>query len=158
MPLFVLSTLLSSLWVSRTGSASDWCTLQEALYKCINTIQYSSRVSKWIIPDGRHNNWEWDMLRGWGGYTRHQARVGHRRRNEAPYGPTQQKQGNRVPENRGFRDLWQSLTGVGVIPLSHFVTSQDPPKYVHTSRTPSQCLVVHEYIRTYVLDHESFWP
>jgi len=31
--------LLSSLWVSRTGSASDWCALQEALYKCIDTIQ-----------------------------------------------------------------------------------------------------------------------
>jgi len=30
---------LSSLWVSRTGSASDWCALQEALYKCIDTIQ-----------------------------------------------------------------------------------------------------------------------
>src|SRR6218665_1937519 len=35
-----LSRLLSSLWVSRTGSASDWCALQEALYKCIDTIQY----------------------------------------------------------------------------------------------------------------------
>jgi len=34
--------LLSSLWVSRTGSASDWCALQEALYKCIDTIQYST--------------------------------------------------------------------------------------------------------------------
>ena len=33
-------TLLSSLWVSRTGSVSDWCALQEALYKCIDTIQY----------------------------------------------------------------------------------------------------------------------
>src|SRR6218665_1910975 len=34
VPLFVLSLrLLSSLWVSRTGSASDWCALQEALYK-----------------------------------------------------------------------------------------------------------------------------
>src|SRR6218665_2707176 len=30
-----------SLWVSRTGSASDWCALQEALYKCIDTIQYN---------------------------------------------------------------------------------------------------------------------
>src|SRR6218665_1983343 len=37
--LFVLSRLLSSLWVFRTGSASGWCALQEALYKCINTIQ-----------------------------------------------------------------------------------------------------------------------
>ncbi len=34
--------LLSSLWVSRTGSASDWCALQEALYKCIDTIQYNT--------------------------------------------------------------------------------------------------------------------
>ena len=33
--------LLSSLWVSCTGSASDWCALQEALYKCIDTIQYN---------------------------------------------------------------------------------------------------------------------
>jgi len=38
--LFVLSRLLSSLWVSLTGSASDWCALQEALYKYIDTIQY----------------------------------------------------------------------------------------------------------------------
>src|SRR6218665_3263763 len=28
--------------VSRTGSASDWCALQEALYKCINKIQYNT--------------------------------------------------------------------------------------------------------------------
>src|SRR6218665_3645711 len=39
VPLFVLSRLLSSFWVSRTGSASDWCALQEALYKFIDTIQ-----------------------------------------------------------------------------------------------------------------------
>src|SRR6218665_3212028 len=32
----------SSLWVSRTGSASDCCAFQEALYKCIDTIQYYS--------------------------------------------------------------------------------------------------------------------
>src|SRR6218665_2335656 len=42
---FLLSKLLSSLWVSRTGSASDWCALQEALYKCIDTIQYNT-ISK----------------------------------------------------------------------------------------------------------------
>ncbi len=36
MPLFVLSRLLASLWVSCTGRASDWCALQEALYKCID--------------------------------------------------------------------------------------------------------------------------
>ena len=30
-----------SLWVSRTGTASDWCALQEVLYKCIDTIQYN---------------------------------------------------------------------------------------------------------------------
>src|SRR6218665_3657193 len=41
--LFVLSRLLSSLWVSRAGSAYDWCALQEALYKCIDTIQYNKR-------------------------------------------------------------------------------------------------------------------
>src|SRR6218665_3365971 len=40
VPLFVLSRLLSSLWVSRTGSTSDWCALQGALYKCIDTIKY----------------------------------------------------------------------------------------------------------------------
>jgi len=34
--------LLSSLWVSRTGSASDWCALQEVLYKCLDTIQYNT--------------------------------------------------------------------------------------------------------------------
>jgi len=38
MPLFDLSRLLSSLWVSRTGIASDWCALQE----CIDTIQYNT--------------------------------------------------------------------------------------------------------------------
>ena len=32
---------MSPLWVSRTGSASDWCALQEELYKCIDTIQYN---------------------------------------------------------------------------------------------------------------------
>src|SRR6218665_917740 len=39
---FVLSILLSSLLVSplsRAGSASDWCALQDAQYKCIDTIQ-----------------------------------------------------------------------------------------------------------------------
>ena len=40
LPLFVLSRLLSSPWVSCTGSASDWCAKQEALYKSIDTIQY----------------------------------------------------------------------------------------------------------------------
>jgi len=39
---FILSRVLSSLWVSRTGSASDWCALQEVLYKCIDTIQYNT--------------------------------------------------------------------------------------------------------------------
>src|SRR6218665_199544 len=38
--LYIGSRMLSSLWVSRTGSASDWYALQEALYKCIDTIQY----------------------------------------------------------------------------------------------------------------------
>src|SRR6218665_1029712 len=43
VPLFIRSRLLSSVGVSRTGSASDWCALQEALYKCINVmcINYS---------------------------------------------------------------------------------------------------------------------
>ena len=40
--LHIRGNLLSSLLVSRTGSASDWCGLQEALYKCIDTIQYST--------------------------------------------------------------------------------------------------------------------
>jgi len=40
VPLFALSRLLSSLWDSHTGSASDWCALREVLYKCIDTIQY----------------------------------------------------------------------------------------------------------------------
>ena len=44
VPLFVLSRLLSSLWVSRTGSVSDWCALQEALDKCIDTIQYITMI------------------------------------------------------------------------------------------------------------------
>ena len=38
--IIIIITLLSSLWVSRTGSASDWCALQEALYKCIDTIHH----------------------------------------------------------------------------------------------------------------------
>src|SRR6218665_3799179 len=46
MPPFVLSRLLSSLWVSRTGSTSDWCALQEALYKCIDTIQYNTHTRR----------------------------------------------------------------------------------------------------------------
>src|SRR6218665_2729217 len=37
-------SLKTSLWVSRTGSASDWCALQEALYKCIDTIQYCANI------------------------------------------------------------------------------------------------------------------
>src|SRR6218665_3042656 len=37
---------ISSLWVSRTGSASDWCALQEALYKFIDTIQYNTMLVK----------------------------------------------------------------------------------------------------------------
>jgi len=43
--LFVLLRLLSSLWVSRTGSASHWCALQEALYalnEC--TGQYNTTI------------------------------------------------------------------------------------------------------------------
>jgi len=42
-------TLLSSLWISRTGSASDWCSLQEALYKCIDSIIYNTYVDLCII-------------------------------------------------------------------------------------------------------------
>src|SRR6218665_2175647 len=41
-PFRSLNTTLSlSLWVSRTGSTSDWCALQEALYNRIDTIQYN---------------------------------------------------------------------------------------------------------------------
>ena len=40
MPLFVPSRLLSSLGVSRTLNASDWCALQEVLCKSLDTIQY----------------------------------------------------------------------------------------------------------------------
>src|SRR6218665_2233604 len=36
------TALFSYLGVSRTGSASEWCALQEALYKCIGTIQYNT--------------------------------------------------------------------------------------------------------------------
>src|SRR6218665_1000912 len=50
--LFVLSRLLSSLWVSRTGSASDWCALQEALYKFIDTIQYNIHRMHAYWPTG----------------------------------------------------------------------------------------------------------
>ena len=65
MPLFVLSRLLSSLWVSRTGSASDWCALQEALYKCIDTIQYNTIITKtdsWASPiEIIYSAWNWDL-------------------------------------------------------------------------------------------------
>jgi len=41
---FVLSRLLSSLRVSRTGSDSDWCALQEALYSIsVNPGELGSR-------------------------------------------------------------------------------------------------------------------
>jgi len=43
------SRLLSSLWVSCTGSASDWCALQEALYKCIDTYSTTLHTSVFII-------------------------------------------------------------------------------------------------------------
>jgi len=38
----LLVLLLSSFWVSRTRSTSDWSALQEALYKCIDTMQYNT--------------------------------------------------------------------------------------------------------------------
>src|SRR6218665_3145390 len=44
---FVLFTM--PLWVSRTGSASDWCALREALYKCMNTIQYNCNCMSNIV-------------------------------------------------------------------------------------------------------------
>ena len=34
-------SLETVLCVSCNGSASDWCALQEALYKCIDTVQYN---------------------------------------------------------------------------------------------------------------------
>jgi len=40
--------LLSSLWVSSTASASDWCARQEALYKYIDTIQYDTVVKCFV--------------------------------------------------------------------------------------------------------------
>src|SRR6218665_2690261 len=36
----------SSLWVFRTGSASDWCALQEALYICIDN-RYNTIHRRW---------------------------------------------------------------------------------------------------------------
>jgi len=56
VPLSVLSRLLSSLWVSRTGSASDWCALQEALYKCIDTIQYNIIMASLHVSYVAHLN------------------------------------------------------------------------------------------------------
>ena len=46
---FLHELLLSSLWVSRTGSASDWCALQEALYTCIDTIPYNTLKLTFLI-------------------------------------------------------------------------------------------------------------
>jgi len=45
---------LLSAWVSRTGSASDWSALQEALYKCIDTIQYNKTLSYTIMYRTMH--------------------------------------------------------------------------------------------------------
>src|SRR6218665_3817247 len=56
VPLFVLSRLLSSLWVSRTGSASDWCALQQALYKCIDTIQHNTHTKYTHIHTHTHTH------------------------------------------------------------------------------------------------------
>jgi len=41
--------LLSGSLASHTGSASDWCSLQEALYKCIDTMQCNTRL--WVVED-----------------------------------------------------------------------------------------------------------
>src|SRR6218665_3462859 len=49
VPLFILSRLLSSLWVSRSGSASDWCALQEALYKCIDTRSLTASATATLV-------------------------------------------------------------------------------------------------------------
>jgi len=46
--------LLSSLWVSQTGSASDWCALQEVLYR-YNTIHTLLLVSCCLITTPCHN-------------------------------------------------------------------------------------------------------
>ena len=39
---FAVSKLAFILEDFRTGSASDWCALREALYKSLNTIQYNT--------------------------------------------------------------------------------------------------------------------
>src|SRR6218665_1161150 len=63
VPLFVLLRLLSSPWVARTGSASDWCALQEALYKYIDTIQYNTigRMSCIGLQNLRRRNFNVSM-------------------------------------------------------------------------------------------------
>jgi|SRR6218665_4194489 len=48
-----LSSVLS-LWVSHTGSASDWCARQEVLYKCIDTIQYNKTAFWALTVNGNH--------------------------------------------------------------------------------------------------------
>src|SRR6218665_4000733 len=50
----ILVTTVSSLWVSRTGSASDWCAQQEPLYKCIDTIQ-NNNASMFLGDPNRHS-------------------------------------------------------------------------------------------------------
>jgi len=35
------------MWCNRIFIASDWCALQEALYKCIDTIQYNLYSTVW---------------------------------------------------------------------------------------------------------------
>jgi len=44
------SFLSQTLWVSRTVSASGWCALQEALCKCIDTVQYND-IKEWCKKD-----------------------------------------------------------------------------------------------------------
>ena len=44
--------LLSSLRVSRTLSASDWCALQAVPNKCIDTIQYTIQLVCCLIDIG----------------------------------------------------------------------------------------------------------
>ena len=46
-----MTTALFSLGLSHWRSASDWCALQEALYKCIDTIEYNTIKSSTLSND-----------------------------------------------------------------------------------------------------------
>src|SRR6218665_3004629 len=50
---------LLSAWVFCTGSASDWCAIQEVLYKCIDTRQYNTIANECAPHKEFHHKTFW---------------------------------------------------------------------------------------------------